>query len=103
MIHSLKLSGRILIALVGGVLWLAGNLRADEAVAPVRAIAADWLNIQGCHSELFQECIGAGRAAEGLRAEWLRQLKMCQDEIGFKAIRFHGLLTDAGDEHQTIC
>ena len=76
------------------MLWLAGNLRADEAVAPIRAIAADWLNIQGCHSELFQECIGAGRAAEGLRAEWLRQLKMCQDEIGFKAIRFHGLLTD---------
>jgi xylan 1,4-beta-xylosidase len=94
MIHSIKLSGRIFIALAGGILGLAGSLRADEAVAPVRTIEADWLNIQGRHSELFHECIGAGRAAEGLRAEWLRQLTMCQDEIGFKAIRFHGLLTD---------
>ena len=76
-------------------MWLAENSRAaDAAIIPARSITADWQNIQGPYSGLFHECIGAGRAAEGLRAEWLRQLKMCQDEIGFKAIRFHGLLCD---------
>jgi len=71
------------------------NARADERViSPVRVIAADWQSVKGPHSEMFHECIGAGRAAEGLRAEWQHQLKMCQDEIGFKYIRFHGLLSD---------
>jgi xylan 1,4-beta-xylosidase len=60
----------------------------------VRVISADWQNVKGQKSEIFHECIGAGRAAEGLRAEWLKQLKLCQDEIGFKYIRFHGLLSD---------
>jgi len=59
-----------------------------------RVIAADWQNVKGPKSELFHECIDVGRAAEGLRADWQRQLKMCQDEIGFKYLRFHGILTD---------
>ena len=38
--------------------------------------------------------VGAGRANEGLRADWQRQLQLVKDEIGFKYIRFHGLLSD---------
>jgi xylan 1,4-beta-xylosidase len=59
-----------------------------------RDIVADWDHIRGPTSQLFHECIGAGRANEGLRAEWQRQLQLCQNEIGFKQIRFHGLLSD---------
>jgi xylan 1,4-beta-xylosidase len=59
-----------------------------------RQITADWNQIQGPTTQLFHECIGAGRANEGLRADWQRQLQLCQDEIGFKQIRFHGLLSD---------
>jgi xylan 1,4-beta-xylosidase len=95
MSNLIKLSPCVFVVLIAGVAWLAENSRADDIVAaPVRSINADWQNIEGPRSELFHECIGAGRAAEGLRAEWQRQLKMCQDEIGFKYIRFHGLLTD---------
>jgi xylan 1,4-beta-xylosidase len=61
---------------------------------PVRVIAADFNVVKGQRSEGWRECIGAGRANEGLRADWQRQLKMCQDEIGFRQIRFHGLLHD---------
>ena len=69
--------------------------RTNENVAtPLRVITADWRSVNGPRSEMFRECIGAGRAAEGLRADWQKQLKMCQDEIGFKYIRFHGLLHD---------
>jgi len=59
-----------------------------------RLICVDWQEIQGPTTQLFHECIGAGRANEGLRADWQQQLAMCQREIGFKQIRFHGLLSD---------
>lgn len=38
--------------------------------------------------------VGAGRANEGLRADWQAQLATVQKEIGFKYLRFHGLLCD---------
>ena len=43
---------------------------------------------------MFNECIGAGRANEGLRADWQQQLAMVKKECDFKYIRMHGLLTD---------
>jgi xylan 1,4-beta-xylosidase len=38
--------------------------------------------------------VGAGRANEGLRADWQRQLRRAQEECGFRYIRFHGLFCD---------
>lgn len=42
----------------------------------------------------WNTCIGAGRAGEGLRAVWQKQLQMAVRECGFQYIRFHGLLCD---------
>jgi len=39
-------------------------------------------------------CVGAGRANEGLRADWQRQLRLVRAECGFRYIRFHGLFCD---------
>ena len=39
-------------------------------------------------------CVGAGRANEGLRADWQEQLRLVVEECGFKYIRFHGLYHD---------
>lgn len=39
-------------------------------------------------------CVGAGRANEGLRADWQEQLRFAVKECGFKYIRFHGLYHD---------
>jgi len=39
----------------------------------------------------WSECVGAGRANEGLRAGWLEQLKQVQKNCGFEYVRFHGL------------
>ncbi len=39
-------------------------------------------------------CVGTGRFGLGLTKEYLDELKMCQEEIGFKHIRGHGLFTD---------
>ena len=39
-------------------------------------------------------CVGAGRAAEGLRAGWLEHLALAVRECGFRYVRFHGLFHD---------
>jgi xylan 1,4-beta-xylosidase len=39
-------------------------------------------------------CVGAGRANEGLRADWQGQLKEAVKQCGFQYIRFHGLFHD---------
>ncbi|MEP6673678.1 MAG: glycoside hydrolase [Ferruginibacter sp.] len=61
---------------------------------PVRKINADMKQIAGQKINVFNECVGAGRANEGLRADWQQQLTMAQKDIGFRYIRFHGLLHD---------
>jgi xylan 1,4-beta-xylosidase len=58
-----------------------------------RTIAVDYKNSE-MRSHVFQECVGAGRANEGLRADWQQQLTLAKKDIGFKFIRFHGLLHD---------
>jgi xylan 1,4-beta-xylosidase len=77
-------------------LLVASCLAAEESqtALPVRVISADYQAVKGPRSDVWRECIGAGRANEGLRADWQRQLELCQDEIGFHYIRFHGLLHD---------
>jgi xylan 1,4-beta-xylosidase len=68
--------------------------RSQNMVLPTRTIYADYQKQVGPFNKMFAECIGAGRANEGLRADWQEQLKLIQKEIGFKYIRFHGLLSD---------
>jgi xylan 1,4-beta-xylosidase len=43
---------------------------------------------------MFKQCVGAGRANEGLRADWQRQLAYVRKECGFNYIRMHGLFCD---------
>jgi xylan 1,4-beta-xylosidase len=59
-----------------------------------RTISVDFTNEKGVMNMMFKECIGAGRANEGLRADWQQQLLIIKQECDFKYIRMHGLLTD---------
>lgn len=43
---------------------------------------------------MWRKSVGAGRANEGLRADWQEQLRMVKNECGFEYIRMHGLLHD---------
>jgi xylan 1,4-beta-xylosidase len=61
---------------------------------PTRTIHADVAKVTGPHSEVPLRVIGAGRAEEGLRADWQAQLATVQSEIGFRYLRMHGLLCD---------
>lgn len=67
---------------------------AFAASAQTRTISADFARTAGPHSATPLMTVGAGRANEGLRADWQSQLATVQKEIGFKYLRFHGLLCD---------
>jgi xylan 1,4-beta-xylosidase len=69
---------------------------AAETNSPVtdRVISADVRQVQGPLNTMFKRCIGAGRANEGLRADWQRQLIYAHKECGFEYIRMHGLFSD---------
>lgn len=43
---------------------------------------------------IIKKCITFGRAAEGLRADFQKQLLQLQREIGFSYVRFHGIFHD---------
>ena len=62
--------------------------------AQAREITADVASVTGPHNRSALMVVGAGRANEGLRADWQAQLATTQREIGFRYIRFHGLLDD---------
>jgi len=59
-----------------------------------RVINVDYSVEKGIMNTMFKQCIGAGRANEGLRADWQQQLAYVKKECDFKYIRMHGLLTD---------
>lgn len=82
-------------AILAGVLmpFMHASL-AGEAGGQERIITADMNEVAGPLDTSFKECVGAGRANEGLRADWQDQLREARRECGFKYIRMHGLLTD---------
>jgi xylan 1,4-beta-xylosidase len=60
----------------------------------MRIIEAKIGEERGPTSRMYNFCVGAGRANEGLRADWQRQLRHARTECGFRYIRFHGLFCD---------
>lgn len=73
---------------------LAQNPKKEKLATSNRIINLDFNNINGSLNRMFNECVGAGRANEGLRADWQKQLAYVRKECGFKYIRMHGLLCD---------
>ena len=67
---------------------------ASEPSTDSRLIQADLTQVRGPFNRMGEVCVGAGRANEGLRADWQRQLAEVHQECGFKYLRFHGLLCD---------
>jgi xylan 1,4-beta-xylosidase len=45
-------------------------------------------------NHFWEHTVGSGHATLALRADWQRQLQQCHDELGFRHVRFHGLLCD---------
>ncbi|THU41205.1 glycoside hydrolase [Niastella caeni] len=83
-----------LFVFVGLTITTALAQTKKKIETPERVINIDFDRQKGPLNTMFRECVGAGRANEGLRADWQQQLAYVKKECGFKYIRMHGLLTD---------
>ncbi|MFT3827630.1 MAG: glycoside hydrolase [Chitinophagaceae bacterium] len=81
----------IVLALLANVFVLQ---LAAQATGQTRIISADYNRVAGPLNNYFDMCVGAGRANEGLRADWQQQLALVKEQCGFRYLRMHGLLTD---------
>src|SRR5512136_2665891 len=81
--------GILLVACVS-----AQSNKPDNSLSRERLINLNFNKTKGAFNTMFKECVGAGRANEGLRADWQQQLALVKKECDFKYIRMHGLLTD---------
>lgn len=45
-------------------------------------------------THFWEHTVGSDHAPVALRADWQNQLRQCHDELGFRYVRFHGLLSD---------
>jgi Beta-xylosidase len=70
------------------------NRKHKKQEIPERMISVDFNQAVGSMNTMYKQCVGAGRANEGLRADWQQQLAHIKKECDFKYIRMHGLLTD---------
>lgn len=59
-----------------------------------RTIEIDVTKVSGQLNTFFLTSVGAGRANEGLRADWQQQLAKLKKDVDFKYIRMHGILAD---------
>lgn len=72
------------------------------AQQPVRAVAVDMTKVIGPRDMAWQDCVGADHPGILLRPDNLAHLKLAHDELGFKFIRFHGILHDDMEAYREI-
>ena len=89
--NSVLLSGFLPLR---GLLFIFSSVIAAASSDLNRIISADLQLAKGPLNTTFKRCVGAGRANEGLRADWQRQLAVVRRECGFEYIRMHGLFCD---------
>ena len=64
-----------------GLSAATGASNENGSSARERIIAVDVNKVQGPLNTSFKECVGAGRANEGLRADWQEQLREAFEEL----------------------
>jgi xylan 1,4-beta-xylosidase len=91
-LNTIRKIGRLTTVLA--VFFAGIHLAEADTNNVIRVISADLAQTNGSLNTMFKFCVGAGRANEGLRADWQRQLEYAHRECGFKYIRMHGLFCD---------
>ncbi len=84
----------IILAVLISVNGFSQSKKTKKGAKTQREIVIDFNSEKGDLNRMFNKCVGAGRANEGLRADWQQQLAYVKQECGFRYIRFHGLFTD---------
>ncbi len=76
------------------MLLILGAMICTQLVNAQETVRVDVTSEGKKFDHFWSNCVGAGRANEGLRAGWLEQLELVQQTCGFKTVRFHGLFHD---------
>lgn len=84
----------VAMTMLGITCVFAQSKKTKKTEIPQRVINVDYSLENGTMNTMFKQCIGAGRANEGLRADWQQQLAYVKKKCDFKYIRMHGLLSD---------
>jgi xylan 1,4-beta-xylosidase len=93
-LNSLKMNKLLFVLIAFSLFIKVQGQGKEKAGMPERVIEVHFTQERGKMKTVFNECVGAGRANEGLRADWQQQLKQVKEELGFRYIRMHGLLHD---------
>jgi xylan 1,4-beta-xylosidase len=88
--YNIQMKHKISSLIVAGLLICSISMAQQQT----RVISADFNKEAGLKKPGYKLCVGAGRANEGLRADWQQQLREVKQACDFKYIRFHGLLSD---------
>jgi xylan 1,4-beta-xylosidase len=96
------LSKRFLTAALTAMALLAAPVLRAQKAEPRRAISGDMNKIAGPRNMNYQFCVGAGHGGLLLREANQRQLELTHREIGFKYIRFHGILHDDMEAYKEV-
>jgi len=56
--------------------------------------SCDLNSVPEAFPHFWERSVGSDHAPIALRADWQAQLKRCHEELGFRSVRFHGLLSD---------
>ncbi|WP_049571722.1 GH39 family glycosyl hydrolase [Streptomyces sp. SBT349] len=67
---------------------------SEVALTPAITLRAETSGRGEPFPHFWSRVVGAGRANEGLRADWQTQLAEAHEACGFEYIRFHGLFHD---------
>ncbi|HEX8605158.1 MAG TPA: hypothetical protein VF774_21110, partial [Pseudoduganella sp.] len=89
-----QIQGQIRSKAIAGTLLGGFILLSQPVSAQQRVIDVNIGQVAGNLNKTFNEVVGAGRANEGLRADWQQQLAEIRRDAGFRYIRMHGLLSD---------
>jgi xylan 1,4-beta-xylosidase len=87
--HAHMILKSISAAVISALLVVPPSVSAQERNIDIRLD-----DVKGKLDQNFNLVVGAGRANEGLRADWQTQLAQIKRDAGFKYIRMHGLLSD---------
>ncbi len=64
----------IAILCLHSIIAFGQNTKVEKTTSKNRIINVDYNKTEGEMNTMFKECVGAGRANEGLRADWQQQL-----------------------------
>jgi xylan 1,4-beta-xylosidase len=67
---------------------------AISTIMPIVRFDCDFRKARKAFPHFWEHTVGSGHAPLALRADWQAQMRRCHQELGFRYVRFHAILSD---------